>query len=166
MRVRAALGGIFASAAVLGIGWQFGAAAANTFATQASASTANSTSTSTAASASPAPSASAAATTPAAAPSATAAGKSGTFVGATESTQFGNVQVEIIVTSGKITDVKALKLTDQGGRSVQISNYAAPILRSEVLKSQSTHVNSVSGATYTTDGYLSSVQSAIDKAGI
>ncbi len=92
--------------------------------------------------------------------------KSGTIVGATETTQFGDVQVEIVVTAGKITDVKALHLTDQGGRSVQISNRAAPILRSEVLASQSAHVNSVSGATYTTAGYLSSVQSALDKAGL
>jgi uncharacterized protein with FMN-binding domain len=76
------------------------------------------------------------------------------------------VQVEIVVSAGKITDVKALQLTDQGGRSVQISNYAAPILRSEVLKAQSAKVQNVSGATYTTDGYLSSVQSAIDKAGL
>ena len=67
---------------------------------------------------------------------------------------------------GKITDVVALQLTDRGGRSVQISNQAAPILRSEVLATQSAKVNGVSGATYTTDGYLSSVQSAIDKAGL
>ena len=70
------------------------------------------------------------------------------------------------MSAGKITDVKALKLTDQGGRSVQISNYAAPILRSEVLSAQSAKVSNVSGATYTTEGYLSSLQSAIDKAGL
>lgn len=79
---------------------------------------------------------------------------------------YGDVQVEIVVNSGKITNVKALHLTDQGGRSVYISNQAAPILRSQVLAAQSVQVNGVSGATYTTDGYLSSVQSAIDKAGL
>lgn len=76
------------------------------------------------------------------------------------------MQVEIIVSSGKITDVKALKLTDQGGRSVQISNYAAPILRTEALKAQSAKIDSVSGATYTSDGYATSLQSAVDKAGL
>lgn len=169
MRIRAALGGIFASAAILGIGWQFGSAAAATFTKQDTAPSTNTTSTGTStATASPSPSASVSASaSPSASPSASSAGSvSGTFTGATESTQFGNVQVEIVVTAGKITDVKALRLTDQGGRSVQISNYAAPILRSEVLKSQSAKVASVSGATYTTDGYLSSVQSALDKAGL
>ena len=71
-----------------------------------------------------------------------------------------------MVVSGKITDVVALHLTDQGGRSVQLSNQAAPILRSEVLKAQSAKVNGVSGATYTSVAYLASLQAAIDKAGI
>jgi uncharacterized protein with FMN-binding domain len=162
VRVRAALGGIFASAAILGIGWQFGSAAAAVFATQATASSG-----STSAAVSPGSTTSTSSPTAGSATSpSSAASKSGIFVGATETTQFGDVQVEIVVTAGKITDVKALHLTDQGGRSVQISNRAAPILRSEVLQSQSAHVNSVSGATYTTAGYLSSVQSALDKAGL
>jgi uncharacterized protein with FMN-binding domain len=76
------------------------------------------------------------------------------------------VQVEIVVANGKITKVKALQLTNQGGRSVQISNYAAPILRKEVLAAQSAQVNSVGGATYTSQGYLSSLQSALDKANL
>ena len=74
------------------------------------------------------------------------------------------MQVEIVVADGKITDVKALQLTNQGERSVQISNYATPILRKEVLAAQSAKVSSVGGATYTSEGYLSSLQSAIDKA--
>jgi uncharacterized protein with FMN-binding domain len=74
------------------------------------------------------------------------------------------MQVEIIVAGGKITDVKTLQLTNQGGRSVQISNYAAPMLRKEVLAAQSAKVSSVGGATYTSDGYLSSLQAALDKA--
>jgi len=91
---------------------------------------------------------------------------SGTFPGSSVSTRYGSVQVQIVVVAGKITDVVALHLTDQGGRSVQLSNKAAPILRSEVLKAQSAKVTSVSGATYTTDAYLTSLQAAIDKAGI
>jgi uncharacterized protein with FMN-binding domain len=99
-------------------------------------------------------------------PSPGAANVSGTFVGSSVSTRYGNVQVKIVVSAGKITDVVPLALTNQGGRSVQLSNKAAPILRAEVLKTQSAKVTSVSGATYTTDAYLSSLQSAIDKAGI
>ena len=74
------------------------------------------------------------------------------------------MQVEIVVTNGKITNVKTLQETNRGGRSVEISNYAVPILRKEVLAAQSANVNSVGGATYTSDGYLTSLQSALDKA--
>jgi uncharacterized protein with FMN-binding domain len=76
------------------------------------------------------------------------------------------MQVEIVVVNGKITDVKALQVTNQGGRSVEISNQAVPILRSEVLAAQSAKVSSVGGATYTSEGYLSSLQSALDKANL
>ena len=90
---------------------------------------------------------------------------SGTFVGTVQGTRYGNVQVKVVIAGGKITDVVTLHLTDAGGRSVQISNRAAPILRSEVLAAQSAKVSSVSGATYTAKAYLSSLQSALDKAG-
>lgn len=89
----------------------------------------------------------------------------GTYVGAPEDTVYGVVQVQITVAGGRVTDVTPLQLTDFGGRSVQISNYATPILHDEVIASQSANVNAVSGATYTTEGYLASVQSALDKAG-
>lgn len=90
---------------------------------------------------------------------------SGAFVGTVQSTRYGNVQVQVVITAGKITDVVTLHLTDDGGRSVQISNRAAPILRSEMLAAQSANVSNVSGATYTTQAYLSSAQSALDQAG-
>jgi uncharacterized protein with FMN-binding domain len=76
------------------------------------------------------------------------------------------MQVEIVVSAGTITDVRTLQETNEGGRSQQISNYAVPILRKEVLAAQSAKVNSVSGATYTSQGYLESLQSALDKAGL
>jgi uncharacterized protein with FMN-binding domain len=90
--------------------------------------------------------------------------KDGSYSGDAAQTSFGPVQVKITVSGSKITDVTPLQLTTFGGRSVQISNYAAPILRSEVLQAQSSNVSNVSGATYTTEGYLASLQSALDKA--
>ena len=96
----------------------------------------------------------------------TASTASGTYTGTSVATRFGNVQVEITVVGKKITEVTALHLTDHDGRSIAISAQAAPILRSEVLASQSAKVASVSGATYTSEGYLTSLQAAIDKAGI
>jgi uncharacterized protein with FMN-binding domain len=101
-------------------------------------------------------------TTPAAAPAVKLS--DGTYTGKTITTEFGPVQVQVVVAGGKLTDVKALLLTNAEQRSIDISNQAAPILRSEVLKAQSASVATVSGATYTTDGYLSSLQSALDKA--
>lgn len=104
-------------------------------------------------------------TAPTPSPSSTAS-VDGTFVGASERTQFGNVQVQITVANSTITDVTALQLTNADQRSVSISNRAAPVLRQEGLTAQSANVQSVSGATYTSMGYLSSLQSAIDQAGI
>lgn len=101
-----------------------------------------------------------------AAAAAPAAAASGTFTGSSASTRYGDVQVQITVANGSITDVTALQLTDADGRSVQISNRAAPVLREEVLAAQSSAVQMVSGATYTSQAYLTSLQSAIDQAGL
>lgn len=165
MRTRATLTGIFASVSVLVIGWQFGAAAIST-ATSASQGTGTTgTATGAAPAGTPTTGASTGASTGTATGTTAAGAKDGSYTGTSEGTPFGNVQVKVVVAGGKITNVVSLQLTDNGGRSVQISNYAAPILRSEVIKAQSAKVSNVSGATYTTDGYLSSVQSALDQAG-
>jgi len=165
VRKRAVAASVFASLGILTVGWQIGAATAAP-AVSTSGGTAAGTTAPSSAATSPAAAAPAAPAPAASTPAApTGSGlKDGTFTGASADTPFGSVQVAITVSGGKITAVKALKLTDQGGRSVQISNYAAPILRQEVLASQSTSVNNVNGATYTTDGYLTSVQSALDQA--
>lgn len=93
-----------------------------------------------------------------------AAKAGGTYAGSVTQTRFGDVQVQITVKAGVITDVTALHLTDEDGRSVQISNRAAPVLRAEVLQAQSANVQTVSGATVTSDAYLTSLQAAIDAA--
>ena len=101
-----------------------------------------------------------------AAPVAPATGATdGTYAGSTINTRFGPVQVQVTISGGAITDVTALQLTNTDGRSVQISNYASPILAQEVLSSQSARVSNVGGATYTSQAYLQSLQSALDQAG-
>lgn len=80
-------------------------------------------------------------------------------------TQFGDVQVRLVESGGTITDVQALQLPFDRRRSAEISQYAEPILRSEVLQAQSAQIDTVSGATYTSDAYDRSLQSAIDRAG-
>ena len=81
-------------------------------------------------------------------------------------TQYGIVQVKITVADRKITDVAFVKLTAFDGRSRQINSDAAPILLQETLSAQSAQIDSVSGASYTSQGYFQSLQSALDQAGI
>jgi uncharacterized protein with FMN-binding domain len=157
MRGRALAGGVMTSAAIMVAGWQLGAS-------QLTASSVSTSGTGTSASSSG--SASAAGNSASSASGSSTGKVSGTFDGTTTQTQFGPVQVEIVVAQGAITDVKALQLTDHDGRSVQISNYAAPILRTEALSAQSASIQSVSGATYTSQGYITSLQSAIDRSGL
>jgi uncharacterized protein with FMN-binding domain len=88
---------------------------------------------------------------------------SGTFTGSVVSEPFGLVQVQITVVAGKITAVTALQLPTHG-RSGFISQDAEPILQGEALSAQSAKIDTVSGATYTSDAYAQSLQSAIDQA--
>ncbi|HSP36197.1 MAG TPA: FMN-binding protein [Frankiaceae bacterium] len=76
---------------------------------------------------------------------------------------YGIVQVRLTLQGGRITDVSTLQ-TPSGGRSGSIASYAVPQLRTEVLAAQSTNIDTVSGASYTSDGYARSVQSALDAA--
>lgn len=166
MRTRAVLGSIFASAAVLVVGWQAGGTvlasqSVTTSQPMASGTTAPTTTTKPPA-ATPSTSATPSAT---AAPAPVVSGPAdGTYTGASVNTRFGSVQVSVTLAGGSITDVTPVHLTDADGRSVQISNRAAPILHDEVIASQSARVSNVGGATYTTQAYLSSVQSALDQA--
>ncbi|WP_427016010.1 FMN-binding protein [Pseudarthrobacter sp. P1] len=172
MRARAVVAGILSSAAVLVVAWQAGsnnqtgtAVVAAPVTPPSSGAAASSAATGTGNSAGTgASSAAPSAAAPSPAAPAPAAGPSGTYTGTSVSTRFGNVQVQVTMSAGTITDVTALQLTDVDGRSRQISNRAAPILRSEVLAAQSASVDGVSGATYTSDGYLQSLQSALDQA--
>ena len=93
-----------------------------------------------------------------------AAPQSGTVDGAVVGTQYGSVQVRVSFTGKKITNVHALKLTDSSGTSVSISAGAAPTLRHEALAAQSAKIDVVSGATYTSEAYQQSLQSALDAA--
>ena len=161
MRARAAVGAVLASSVVLLGGWELGMQHS---VTPVSTSSAASTSTSTTGGTTSGTASTPTSGTTSGTASGTTSGTDGTFTGAVEQTQYGDVQVSVTISGGKITDVKALKLTDDGGRSVQISSRAAPMLRSEVLSAQSAKVDSISGATYTTEGYLTSLQAALDSA--
>jgi uncharacterized protein with FMN-binding domain len=89
----------------------------------------------------------------------------GTYTGNVVSTRYGDAQVAVTISGGQITDVAPLALPSRDGRSEQISTAAEPILKDEVLAAQSADVSIVSRATYTSEGYLQSLQSALQDAG-
>jgi uncharacterized protein with FMN-binding domain len=91
--------------------------------------------------------------------------KDGTYSGDTETDRYGNTQVKVTIEKGKITEVTVLAYNDGDPRSAQISEAAIPTLRQEVLSTQTAAVDAVSGATYTSNAYEASLQSALDKAG-
>jgi uncharacterized protein with FMN-binding domain len=86
--------------------------------------------------------------------------------GDVEQTQYGPVQVRVTVRSGKVVAVQAVQLPQGDPRSSQISSYAAPLLQEEALSAQSASIDVVSGATYTSEGFQASLQSALSAAGV
>lgn len=165
MRARIVAGGVVSSIAVLVIGWQLGGQPAVTApAQQSTTSGTGTTGTGTTSSGS---SGTSSGTTGSSGTGTTGGSSaSGTFAGDTTQTQYGPVQVQITVENRTITEVTALQLTNSDGRSVQISQEAAPVLRREALQAQSAQIQAVSGATFTSEGYTTSLQSAIDEAGL
>ena len=86
------------------------------------------------------------------------------FDGKLVRTKFGPLQVRITVASGKITDIVLVAVPGGNARADQISEAALPTLRAHALSAQSADVDTVSGATATSDAYRKSLQAAIDKA--
>jgi uncharacterized protein with FMN-binding domain len=91
---------------------------------------------------------------------------SGSVTGAVADTRWGPVQVRITVAGGAITDVSVVQYPDSNGKDQEINSQALPVLIRETLKAQNAHIDMVSGATYTSDGYVTSLQSALDQAGL
>lgn len=94
----------------------------------------------------------------------TPAGVSGTFTGPSVFVQYGNVQVQITVVNGRITDAQAI--VAPSGKSARYSNMAVPILTRETLAAQSSNIQGASGASYTSYGWFKSLQGALANAGL
>ncbi|MGW1748497.1 FMN-binding protein [Streptomyces sp. NPDC002092] len=87
-----------------------------------------------------------------------------TVTGDTVQTRWGPVQVRITLKNGRLTEVTAVTYPTDNPRDQEINSFALPRLRSEALQAQSANIDTVSGATYTSDGYRQSLQSALDSA--
>jgi uncharacterized protein with FMN-binding domain len=96
----------------------------------------------------------------------TAATAGTTFTGAVAQTRWGAVQVQITVADGKVTDVTVPQYPTGNGKDREINAYALPELTQETLSAQSADIDMVSGATVTSQGYVTSLQSALDQAGL
>jgi uncharacterized protein with FMN-binding domain len=89
-----------------------------------------------------------------------------TVTGSVAQTQWGPVQIRLTVSGAKITRVSVLQYPNGNSRDVEIAQYALPVLIRETLQSQSASIDMVSGATYTSTGYVQSLQSALDQANL
>jgi uncharacterized protein with FMN-binding domain len=152
--IRAKVAAVIASAGVLGAGWAVGTAngatVTNTTTTTGTTATTGTTSTST--------------TNSKTTTSGSTSYKDGTYTGTTVQHRYGAVTVTVTISGGKITNVTAQADSAGDRRSASINSQAVPIMKSEVLAASSGDVQTVSGATYTTTAYITSLQSALAKA--
>jgi uncharacterized protein with FMN-binding domain len=94
----------------------------------------------------------------------TGGGQSTVVNGTVAQTRWGPVQVQVTIKAGRIVEVTALQVPSGNFRDQEINSYAVPQLRQEVLSAQSAQIDTVSGATVTSDGYVESLQAALDAA--
>jgi uncharacterized protein with FMN-binding domain len=98
------------------------------------------------------------------APAASTTAVSGTFTGPSVNVNYGNVQVQITVVNGRITDAVAVKAPS--GKNDRYTNMAVPTLKKQTLAAQSANIKGVSGASYTSYGWFTSLQGALAQAGL
>ncbi len=90
--------------------------------------------------------------------------KNGTYTGSIADAYYGNIQVQAVISNGKITDVKFLQYPNDRRTSIEINTQAMPYLKEEAIQAQNANVDGVSGATQTSQAFLQSLQSALDQA--
>jgi len=90
--------------------------------------------------------------------------KGGTYTGSVADAYYGNVQVSATISGGKITDVKFLQYPDTHSTSVAINQQAMPYLQQEAIQAQSANVQLISGATFTSQAFIQSLQAALSQA--
>lgn len=93
-----------------------------------------------------------------------ASGTGGTYTGISATTRYGPVQVQITIAGSALTKVNVIDYPRSSSRDVSINKRAIPLLTAQALQAQSANIDGVSGASYTTDGFIHSLQSALDQA--
>jgi len=90
--------------------------------------------------------------------------KDGNYTGSTADAYYGYIQVRAIISGGKITDIQFLQHPNDRGTSVEINNYAMPILKQQAIQVQSAQVDGVSGASDTSQAFIQSLDDALQQA--
>jgi uncharacterized protein with FMN-binding domain len=90
--------------------------------------------------------------------------KNGTFTGARENAFYGQVQVQVVIQDGKISNVQFLDYPKDRRTSARSNSIAIPYLQSEAIQAQSANVDIISGATLTSEAFMASLQTALDSA--
>lgn len=90
--------------------------------------------------------------------------KDGSHTGRAANAYYGEVQVKVSVNDGRITDVSFVQYPDTHSTSISINRQAMPYLQQEAIKSQSPNVDIISGATYTSQAFIQSLQDALTQA--
>ena len=91
---------------------------------------------------------------------------SGTFTGTAVATRYGPVQVQITVEDGRVTAAQAVRYPNSDRRDQEINSRAVPQLNAEAVNAQSSRIDMISGATYTSTAYIQSLQAALDQANL
>lgn len=90
--------------------------------------------------------------------------KDGTYTGSVADAQWGNVQVQVVIQNGKISNVTFLQYPNERDRSVMINQYADPQLINEAIQAQSANVDIITGATDTSEAFIQSLTDALSQA--
>ena len=102
---------------------------------------------------------------PGVAPPSGSGGSATTVVNGTSAdTRYGPVQVQLHIRGGRIVSATAIDYPQGSGRDREINSFAVPILQKETVSAQSAQIDTVSGATFTSEGYKTSLQAALDAA--
>jgi uncharacterized protein with FMN-binding domain len=90
--------------------------------------------------------------------------KDGSYTGSVADAFYGNIQVQVVISGGKISDVIFLQYPNDRGTSIEINSQAMPMLKQEAIQAQSANVIGVTGATASSDAFIQSLQSALSQA--
>ena len=90
--------------------------------------------------------------------------KNGTYTGSVEDAYYGNIQVQAVISGGKITDVVFLQYPNDNGTSIYINSQAMPLLKQEAIAAQSAQVDGISGASSTSPAFTASLSNALNQA--